>query len=117
MQDLEVVQVFSRQDEAGKRMSAIYQSAKRVCRCGIEREDAGSAEISERLGHLISRGAVGLKEKIIVVDSTPGQAFVLACVTSSDDHHVQVVTQANGMPRSLLLLHEVSLRISPVCRG
>src|SRR5438876_506266 len=58
--------------------------------------------------------AVGPKEKIIVVELAPGQSFMLVGGTCCDGHHMQVITQANGMARSLQLLNERSRSISAV---
>src|SRR6266704_61295 len=114
MQYPELVQIFGRQDEAGKWMPRIHQTMEQVSRCRIVGEDAWCVEMRRCLRPAPFRCAVGPKEKIIVVELAPGQSFMLVDGTCGDGHHVQLITQANGMARFLQLLNERSRSISVV---
>ena len=108
------VQIFGRQDEAGKRMAWIYQATEGVSRCRFIGEDARCVQRRGCLRLVTFRRAIGLKEEIIVVELPPGQSFMLVGGTCGDGHNMQVVTQANGMACSLQLLNERSRSISAV---
>src|SRR6266851_74554 len=73
-------------------------------RVGVE--DARRTELPGR--GLAFNGVIRLEEKIIIIEPAPGQLLITARGTGRNGNDMQVIPEANRVPRPFKLLDEIS---------
>src|SRR5579859_5017566 len=79
-------------------------------RIGVE--DARRAELAGR--GLAFNGVVRLEEKIIIIESAPGQLLITARGAGRNSNDMQVIPEANRVPRPFNLLDEIAPGVAVV---
>src|SRR6266852_577302 len=79
-------------------------------RIGVE--DARRVELADC--HQAFSGAVRLEEKVIIIEPTPGQLLVSARGAGRNSNDMQVIPEANRVPRPFKLLDETAPGVAGV---
>src|SRR6266851_10008338 len=75
-------------------------------------EDARRVELADC--HQAFSGAVRLEEKVIIIEPTPGQLLVSARGAGRNRDDMQVIPEANRVPRPFKLLDEIAPGVAGV---
>jgi hypothetical protein len=114
MQDSDLVQILGWEHEARQWVAWIHQALQWSSQGRIHHEYSWCLKMRAGYRYMTPWKVRSLKEKIIIVQPSPGQCFIISVGTSCDCNNVEMITEAYRASCSLYVLSEMTRFIPPI---